>query len=627
MHGLETPCILHWGMNHFVVLKRANRSSIVIHDPAAGERTVSLAEASRMFTGIALELVPGAKFTKVPATPAIPLRQLFGKIVGLRQALVQILSLGLVLELLNLVSPLFVQVLMDQVLADGDRSLLTILGIGFVLLVLVQTSITALRSWSVTSMGMNLNVAWTSNIFGHLLKLPEDYFAKRHLGDIVSRFGSVNAIQQTLTTRFVEVLVDGLMAVLTLAMMLIYSGVLATITLAAFAIYTLVRALSYRVVREANLAEIVASSNQQTQFLECVRGAQTIRLFNSVSSQASRYMNKTVSTLNASISVQRLNLVFASLNSATFGVQRIAMYWTGALMVLDGKLSAGMLIAFAAYSDQFTARGAAFIDYFVELKMLRLHGERLADIVLTEPEEGVLAPFHGAEPSPMVELRGVSFKYAEGEPWVFKDYNLTVKAGETVAITGPSGCGKTTLAKILLGLLSPQEGKVLVGGVELPRLGKAKYRDMLGVVMQDDKLFAGSIAENISFFDPGTQMSRVERAAILAALHDDIMAMPMGYHSYVGDMGSSLSGGQKQRLLLARALYKDPKILVLDEATSHLDTHCEMLVNRAIKELDVTRIIIAHRPETIAIADRVVEVGTYAASKNTVLSLSGAQVG
>ena len=605
---LQTPCILHWDLNHFVVLKRVAKGKAVLHDPAVGERKLLLPEISRQFTGVALELTPGATFQKIREKPSLSLQALTGKIVGLKRALAQILVLALVLELFALVMPLFVQVLMDQVLADGDRDLLTMLGVGFIFITLVQTGVSALRSWSVTCVGTNLNLAWTSNVFGHLLKLPEDYFSKRHLGDIVSRFGSITTIQQTLTTRFVEVILDGLMATLTLGMMLLYSRWLAAITLAAFALYAILRVASVRMVREANLAQIVASSKQQSQFLECVRGAQTIRLFNQGPSQSARYMNKTTDFLNSSIALQRLTLVFGSLNSTLFGIQRIVMLWLGARMALDGQLSVGMLMAFSSYSDQFTARGAALIDYLVELRMLRLQGERLADIVLTEPEANVLTPYHGDNPTPTIEFQGVCFRYAEGEPWVLKDCNLTVNAGETVAIVGSSGCGKTTLAKILLGLLDPQEGKILIGGVEICRLGKAKYRDMIGAVMQDDQLFAGTIADNISFFDQDAHMLRVEAASRLAALHDDIVAMPMSYNSLVGDMGSSLSGGQKQRALLARALYRKPKILVLDEATSHLDTHRERSVNEAVKRLKVTRVIIAHRPETIAIAERVIEL-------------------
>jgi ATP-binding cassette subfamily B protein RaxB len=362
------------------------------------------------------------------------------------------------------------------------------------------------------------------------------------------------------------------------------------------------------VFREANLGSIVAAAKQESQFLESVRGAQTIRLYHRAAHHTGRYLNAATDTANRTLEVQRYGLLFGSLNSLLFGLERIGVVWIGASAILDGQLSAGMLMAFLAYSDQFTGRGAALINYLVDLKLLRLQGERLADIVLTAPERHVDTPYVGPQPEPSLRLRGVSYRYAPGEPWVLKDLDLDIHAGESVAIVGPSGCGKTTLAKILLGLLDPEQGTISIGGIDLRRLGKARYRALLGAVLQEDSLFTGSIADNISFFDPEATATRIEAAARLAHIHDDIVTMPMGYHSLVGDMGSTLSGGQKQRLLLARALYRRPRILLLDEATSHLDVAREREVNVAIARLRITRIVIAHRPETIASAGRVIEL-------------------
>ncbi len=605
---LATPCILHWGLNHFVVLKRVVGDRIELHDPAIGERRIRVGEVSRQFTGIALELAPTPRFERKKPGAPLALRQLLGRVQGLPAALMQVMGLALVLELFALAGPLFVQTVLDQVLAGGDRGLLTLLGAGFLLLTLLQVGVSALRSWVVMWLGTSLNLAWSGNLFGHLLKLPEDYFAKRHLGDITSRFGAMTVIQNTLTTRAVEVVLDGLMAVLTLAMMLIYSRALAALTLIAFVLYAGLRASSYRVFREANLGSIVAAAKQQSQFLESVRGAQTIRLYHRVAHHAGRYLNAATETANRNIEVQRYSLLFGSLNSLVFGIERIAVIWIGAISVLDGNLSAGMLMAFVAYSDQFTGRGAGLINYLVDLRLLRLQGERLADIVLATPECHVDTPYAGPPSEASIALRGVSYRYAPGEPWIIRDLDLNIAAGESVAIVGPSGCGKTTLAKILLGLLDPEEGSVLIGGIDLRHLGKARYRAMLGAVLQEDSLFTGSIADNIGFFDPDAASIRIEAAARLAQVHDDIVAMPMGYHSLVGDMGSSLSGGQKQRVLLARALYRRPKLLVLDEATSHLDIAREREVNAAIRRLMITRIVIAHRPETIASAGRVLEL-------------------
>jgi len=294
------------------------------------------------------------------------------------------------------------------------------------------------------------------------------------------------------------------------------------------------------------------------------------------------------------------------LHKLVFGLERVAVIWVGALLVLDQRFSVGMLFAFFAYKEQFALRVSGLIDKVVELKMLRLQGERLADIVLTPPEAEPEATPRRHELAARLELRDVRFAYSDGEPPVIEHLNLVIEPGESVAIVGPSGCGKTTLLKIMLGIHAPQSGEVRVGDVPMRHLGLRAWRDMIGTVMQDDQLFAGSIADNIAFFDARADAQWVEQCARFAAVHDEIEAMPMGYHTLIGDMGASISGGQKQRILLARALYKRPKILFLDEATSALDIDRERLVNQAIRQLEITRVVVAHRPETIAAAARVV---------------------
>ena len=602
---LATPCILHWDLDHFVVLRSITKRAVTIHDPAVGEVTLSLAEVGRHFTGVAVELTKGPTFQRKQPPPPISLRALAGSIHGLGRALVTIFGLALVLEVFTLVAPQFLQITIDQVLADGDHDLLGIVGISFVLLLIFQTVVSALRTWTVMWLGTNFTLNWTGNVFQHLLKLPQSYFIKRHLGDVVSRFGAIATIQQTLTTQFVSVILDGLMGTLTLVVMLIYSPLLTTLTVVALGIYAILRALYFRVYRESNLSQIIVTAKQQSRFIEAVRGVQTLRLFNQGPAQTARYLNVTTDALNTSIAVQKLNLIFGSLNGLASGAQRIGVLWLGAWLALKGEMSAGMLMAFVAYADQFTSRAGSLVDYIIQLRLLRLQGERLADIVMTPPESHTEGRYVGPRPAPSVRFDNVAFRYADGEPWVIKDCSFEIQAGEFVAVTGASGCGKSTLAKLMLGLLDPQIGTISIGGVDVKHLGKNAYRAMTGSVMQDDILFAGSIAENISFYDETATPQRIEQAARLAQLHDDIVGMPMGYHTLVGDMGSALSGGQRQRLYLARALYRQPSLLLLDEATSQLDAKCEDRINCALGALSMTRIAIAHRKETIDAADRI----------------------
>jgi ATP-binding cassette subfamily B protein RaxB len=602
---LNAPCILHWDLNHFVVLKSADARGAVIHDPAFGLRRLTYAEISKHFTGIALELSPTADFHAADDRRRVRLRDLLGPVVGLKRALAQIFMLALALQAITVVTPFYMQWAVDGAVVSADRDLLTVLGLGFLLLAVIQVGISVLRSWVVLYLSTTLNLQWVANVFSHLLRLPVSYFEKRHLGDVVSRFGAVNTIQRTLTSSFVEALIDGVMAVATLAMMVVYSATLTAIAVAAVTFYGVLRWVFYGPLRRATEEHIVHSAKQQSHFLETVRGVQSIKLFGRQEERRSRWLNLVVDAVNQDLVTQKLGLGFRSANGLVFGVERIAIVWLGAILILDSAFSVGMLFAFVAYKEQFSARVAGLIDKMIDLRMLGLQGERLADIVLTPPEhESSTLPVDAIEAS--LEARALSFRYSDTEPFVLLNCSFSVAPGESVAVVGPSGGGKTTLVKLMLGLLPPTDGKILAGGVDIQKLGIDRYRKLVGTVMQDDQLFAGSIADNVSFFDPSPDQGAIERFARLASVHDDIAAMPMGYNTLIGDMGAALSGGQKQRILLARALYKEPRILFLDEATSALDVQKERAVNDAIRSLNLTRIIIAHRPETIASAERVI---------------------
>jgi len=601
---LDTPAILHWDLNHFVVLESVRRDSVVVLDPALGRRTLPMAEVSRHFTGVALELEPGQEFTPDTRREAVSLRKLTGPVRGFWRALALLLTLSLALQVFVLATPFYMQWVVDQVLVSADASLLTVLGIGFAMLVVIQVAVSVLRGWTVVYLSARFGLQWMANVFAHLLRLPLDYFEKRHLGDIVSRIGSVQRIQQTITTNFVEAVVDGLMALATLAMMLAYSPSLVVVTLVAVVLYLGLRMATFRRFRDGSEQQLVEAARQQSHFFETARGMQTIKVSGIEGQRRSSYLNLLRRTIDREVWLARVDLVFSQSNALIVGLERVAVIWIGASFALDGTFTVGMLIAYLAYKEQFTQRVAALIDRAMEFRMLRLHGERLADIVMTEPEPVEQATEPLAKP-PLIQARSLSFRYADGEPWVIANCDLDIGHGESVAIAGPSGCGKSTLVKLLLGLLTPVAGEIRIDGVPLKHMGPANFRRSAGVVMQDDQLFAGSIGENISLFGDAWDQERIEEAARRAAVHDDIVAMPMGYQTLIGDMGSSLSGGQRQRILMARALYRRPMLLILDEATSHLDVERERLVNTAVGALELTRIIVAHRPETIASADRV----------------------
>ncbi len=607
LKGMVLPCILHWDLNHFVVLKRVSAKNVEIHDPARGRREVSFDELSKHFTGVGLELEPGLQFRAVERRESLAFGQLFGQLFGLKRSIVQILVLAFSLEIFGIIAPLFSQWIIDDALVSNDVDLVTVLVAGVVAVGILRVFIGLIRSWVILHLTTTMSVQWSANVFAHLLRLPVSWFESRHLGDVVSRFGSTSTIQQAITGGVVSAIVDGLMAILTAVVMFLYSPALSVVVLFAVVGYAGIRYFRYSTLRDMSAEQLVLGAKLQSYFLESVRGVQTLKLFNREEDRRQRYVSHAVDVANNGIGIQKQNFVFSTTNGLLVLAENAAVLFIASQYVLAAQFSIGMLIAFITYKDQFVSRITSLIDQLISFRMLSVHADRLGDIVLTAPENVGRNTSQMEVPiKPSVSARGLGFRYSPGDPWVLRNVNFDISEGESVAIAGPSGCGKTTLLKILLGQLVPEEGEVLIGGVPLNKMSLAQYRDMMGVVLQEDHLFAGSIAENICCFDLEPDLTRIEATARLAAIHSEILAMPMGYSTLIGDMGSALSGGQKQRVVLARALYKKPKLLLLDEATSHLDTGAETQINTALRRLKMTRVMIAHRPQTLAAADRLI---------------------
>ena len=607
---LKMPAILHWDLNHFVVLKKVHGNKLIIHDPAVGLKKVSAEEASQKFTGVALELWPNNAFVPKEDKQSISIMRLVGQVKGFFGSLSNVLLMTFALEIFSLVNPLFLQWIIDHVLISKDLDLLATLAIGFLLVIFIQQAITLFRSWLLLTISTSITVQWQSNIFSHLLRLPISFFQRRHLGDLVSRANASKEIQRVLTSAFVEAIFDGLLVTISLIMMFIYSPQLSWIAIIAILVYLVIRMSWYYPFYNATETYIMRDALLSTHFLESLRGARAIKIFGRQHERLNAWQNLLVNTTNASLSIKKLEIFYTLARSLLNGTSYIVLIWLGAKQIMAGQLSVGMLIAFLAYRIQFDSRITQLINKFIDLKMLRIQAERLGDIVLSPIESEIPKNYNSIAnvQAPEVSFNHVFFRYADHEPIILNDISLNVAAGEYIAVVGPSGCGKTTLIQLLIGTYKPTGGSVLIGKTPLEQLGYNNWREQLGVVMQDDSLFAGSIAENICFFDDQPDFQRIKACAKLAAIDEDIEIMPMAYQTLVGDMGTVLSGGQKQRILMARALYKQPKVLIFDEATSHLDLAREAQVNDSIASLNMTRIIIAHRSETIKKVQRVVEI-------------------
>lgn len=606
LRELRLPCVLHWNLNHFVVLQAVGRQHVVIVDPASGRRKVSLAEVSRAFSGIALELWPLADFEEKDEARPVPLKKLVGHLQGLWPAVVKILLLALCIEVFTLLSPLYLQWVLDQVVVSADRDLLTTLAIGFALVAILRVLTTALRGYLLMYVSSLASVQWQSNVFAHLLRLPTAYFEKRHIGDVVSRFHAVDSIQQTLSSSFFSTVLDGIMGIAVLVMMMLYSWQLSLLSFLLVFLYLLLRVLWYSPLRAATEEGIIHAAAHDSNFLETIRGIRTIKLFNSQQQRMSLWQSLLADKVNAGLRVSKLQLFYGLGSGLLSALGSILMVFLGARMILAGQFTVGALMAFMSYQGMLDSRITQLINNYFTLKMLRIQTSRLGDIVMSKAEPVVTEIVPTIRQPMRIRVEHLRFRYSEYEPYVLDDVSFTIHAGESVAIVGASGCGKTTLLNVLLGNLAAESGEIYLDERKCSMEDMIAARNRMGIVMQDDVLFAGSISDNIAFFATPADQEKVVMSARLAAIHDEIEAMPMGYHTLVGDMGTVFSGGQKQRILLARALYREPDVLFLDEATSHLDIARENAVNQAVRALPVTRVIIAHRMETILSTERVI---------------------
>ncbi|HHI88786.1 MAG TPA: peptidase domain-containing ABC transporter [Hellea balneolensis] len=607
LHKVQTPAILHWDLNHFVVLKKVKNGKVHFIDPGRGLRVMALEKVSDHFSGVVLELAPTADFEKLEHRLRPKLSDLWSKMVGLKRAIFQTMSLSIVLQIIALAAPFYLQLVVDKGVKPHDGQFLLALLVGFGGLVVIRAFSEAVRGWAILVYGNQMSFQMVGNIVHHLLRLPTDWFEKRHVGDIISRIGSVRPIQEALTESVVAILLDGVMALLTLVIMFLYAPVLAFVVLGLSGLLAVSTLLIYPHLRRTEEEAIVTKAIENSHVIESIRASTTIKMFGREAARESAWRNLFADTINATVAHGRWLVAQKFFETLFLGLQIVLSVYLGARLILAGDgFTLGMLFAFLGYQQHFTESIKKLLAEGIKVSLLALHLDRLADIVYARAEKRHTRGHMPKKLTGHIETRGLGFRYSDNDPWIFKGLDLEFPAGKMTAITGPSGGGKTTLMKLLLGLYAPVEGQILIDGQDLATLPTARWRRRIGVVMQDDKLLSGTIADNISFFDPQVDMQKVYKAAMAAQIHEEIAAIPMHYLSMVGDMGSVLSGGQRQRVLLARALYQQPDVLFLDEGTANLDQNTEKAIAKVLQEMHITRIVVAHRPALIGISDQII---------------------
>ena len=601
---LRTPAILHWDLDHYVVLKTQNSRNVTVIDPAVGTRRLGKDDFSSHFTGVALEFSSTPAFREKQETETINLSAFLPAFKGLGRQLAVVFTLVLLLQLFALVMPLNVQFTVDQGIRQGDMNIVIALAVGFGLVALVAALTNYFRSMLILYIGNTTAFRLVSGLTHHLLRLPDSWFEARHTGDVLSRFGSVAPVRNFLMTGAFALLVDAFMAIGAFAVLMFYAWDLTLVLSAFLVLFAILRFATYVPLRHLTHEAIATQALENSSFIENIQRHRSIKLLGAEADREDAWGERYVVSINTDARLSRFGIHLGLAGSAIGSIEGVVMLLLGADKVIQGEFTLGMLFAFQSYGGMFSGRVHALIDALVNLRMLQVHQERIADIGLEEREvpteyKGIRNELRGA-----ISVRSLHFAYNDEEAAVLEGVDLDIASGEFVAIAGESGKGKTTFIKLLCKLLLPTDGEIQVDGIDLRQLDTVHYRRQLGVVMQDDDLFSGSLLENIAMGEAQPDPERAERAARLACIHEDIRRMPMRYLTLVGHMGSTLSGGQRQRVMLARAIYRNPSMLLLDEGTAHLNEALQEQVLTNLTAFGVTMIIASHDPRVLKRADR-----------------------
>ena len=616
---VHLPAIIHWEFNHFLLVERWTPKYVDVVDPAVGRRRLTQDEFDAGFTGIVIMLEPGEHFLRHHNSPQISLRTYARGYLSLAPgALIQILVASLLLQLFGLGIPILTAVIVDQIIPLQLTSVLSIIGIGMFILALTQLLTTLLRSSLLIYLQARVDTRMMMSFLEHLLALPLRFFQQRASGDILTRLTSNTVIRDMLSNQLISTLLDGSTVIVYLGILLWQSPIFALLVVLISLVQLIVLLSTRRPIQQLARRELTTQGATQGYVAEALTGIVTLKAAGSERWVLDHWSNLFFEQLNVSMRRQYLSSLVDAFMSMLRLLSPLLLLWVGTMLVINGQMQVGTMLALNALALAFLMPLTSLVTTGQRLQLVQSHLERIVDVMDAAPEQQAQA-HQPPRLTGRITLQNVSFCYDEQAPEILQGLNVSVEAGQKVALVGRTGSGKSTLGKLLLGLYLPSRGEILYDGIPLRFLDYQAVRAQFGVVMQDATIFSGSIRQNIAFSDPNMSLERVTRSAQAAALHNDIMSMPMGYETFVSERGSALSGGQRQRLALARALAHAPSILLLDEATSSLDVITEKAIEQNLHRFACTQIIIAHRLSTIRNADlilvldqgKIVEQGTH----------------
>lgn len=604
---LRVPAILHWKFNHFVVLERWLKRRAVILDPAIGRLSISRQDFEHNFTGIILVFEPRGEFMRTrngrEKMHGWEFLKSLMKLPGVTHIGAQIAAASLLLQVFGLLPPILTQIFVDTIIPYQVIDLTAIISYSLLLVVVTNFCLSFLRGSLLIHLQAKLDSQLMMGFFEHLLSLPFRFFQERASGDLLMRLGSNAMIREVITSQSLSILLDGGMVIVFLSILTVRAPLYGALTIALGLSQILILLVTTGKIQNLIRLDLEAQSVSHSFLVEAIKGIATVKTTSSEAQTFNHWANLFVNQLNITVRRNYLTMTTGHLLSIFRYGAPLLLLLIGAQQAIQGYLSLGTMLALNSLAIACLNPLVSFVTACQQLLLVRAHLERILDVLEAQPEfdENVSRkhPFAGGQ----IELRNIHFSYSASGPKALRNISIRILPGQKVALVGQTGSGKTTLGMLLLGLYQPTEGEVLYDGIPLTDLNRQKLRRQFGVILQDAFLFNRSIRQNIASTNPDISLNAVIEAAQIAGIHEEILNMPMGYETMVGEGGFSLSGGQRQRLSIARALVNKPTVLLMDEATNHLDSITEKQIEKNLKDLHCTRIVITHRINTVADAD------------------------
>jgi ABC-type bacteriocin/lantibiotic exporter with double-glycine peptidase domain len=602
---LKPATILHWEFNHFVVFDKVVKGGVRINDPATGPREVPLAEFSKCFTGVAIELIPTDRFTKTKAEKG-RLKRYVRELMSEKGLFTRIIIVSLALRLIAMASPLITGMILDKVVPRSDYDLLYVVLGALGAMTVFNLISEIVRSHLLLHLRIALDTRMTLGFLDHMVSLPFQFFQRRSTGDLMMRVESNGTVREIVTSKSMSAVIDGMFVLLYAVVIFYVSPMLGVITLVMVALEALVFVIARPTFQRQLAADLDKQAKAHSYMIQMLGGIETLKCAGAERLGVEKWSNLYTDELNIKMQRARANAYVDAVRGAITAAGPMLILTIGATAVMKGEMTLGTMIAMNSLATSLFGPLSTLVHSALELQLVKGHMDRIDDVLQTVVEQDRDAAQQPPRLRGGIKVKNVSFKYGEQAPLVVQNVSLDIQPGMSVALVGPSGSGKSTMLNILAGLYKPLSGEVQYDGRNLYEMDLRSVRQQIGIVPQHPFIFGGTLRENVALTAPGATLDRISASCKVSCLHDDITEMPMGYDTVVSDGGGSLSGGQRQRAAIARAVLRNPSLMLLDEATSALDNSTEKRVIQNLERQRCTRITVAHRLSTVRNADLIV---------------------